>query len=47
MNKIITGLAIVLLTATLSQPAIGDDNEYNRASLKGISGVLVLVEGFE
>ena len=36
----------VLLTMAMGRPVMGGDSEFERATLKGISGVQVLVEGF-
>ena len=40
-------LVVVLLTMAMGRPVMGYDSEHTRASLKGISGVQVLVEGFD
>ena len=40
-------LVVVLLTMAMGRPVMGADREYTRATLKGISGVQVLVESFD
>ena len=39
-------LVVVLLIMAMGRPVMGGDSEYARATLKGISGVWVLVESF-
>ena len=49
MKKLIPNFVLVvgLLTLAMGRPVMGSDNEYARATLKGISGVQVLVESFD
>ena len=37
---------VAVLTVAMGRPAMGVDTEYSRATLKGIEGMQVLVEGF-